>query len=512
MYKGGRRLNRAPVTRSTTYQDDSPAAPGTYSVRAVVNGHELKQSSAALDFAKGYAEIPLAAADGYTVQHAWPGDLDGDGRYELVVSRLARTRDKPDLLEAYTLTGARLWRVDIGPGSYTQVGGNGADDPAPAAISGSTAIGGYRNGDNVTVYDLDGDGEAEVLVDTADGTTFAEGAKVTADSPANQVISVIDGETAYLHARPEPRPPPRLDRARLSPVDVHGLLPGHRDPAGAEARHHHRRSHGRNLMTTRRAFATLAAGAALSTLVPATTASASPRHRRGRLIAHDGFRHGLGQWVTELQDGGTVSASRGVLEIDVPSGATVWFKQRLEGPYVIEYTATPVSEGGVNDRVSDLNNFWNAVDVRSPNDLFATPRGGALAEYDYLKTYYVGYGANTNTTTRLRRYVGEPGVRPLVYDYTEAAAHGQRAQPCPDRLGRLHGPLVGQRTAGLRLRRPGAVHERALRVPDHMEPLPDRGLPGVAAVQPLLRGPYSGFTDTLRVAYLTTRQPLPTVA
>ncbi|GDY61363.1 hypothetical protein SAV14893_007560 [Streptomyces avermitilis] len=75
--------------------------------------------------------------------------------------------------------------------------------------------------------------------------------------------------------------------------------------------------------------------------------------------------------------------------------------------------------GGANDRVSDLNNFWNAVDVRSPDDLFATPRGGALAEYDHLKTYYVGYGANANTTTRLRRYVGEAGVRPLLYDYTQ---------------------------------------------------------------------------------------------
>jgi rhamnogalacturonan endolyase len=139
VYKGGRRLNQAPVTRSTTYQDDSRGT-GTYTVRALVNGHERKPSSAALDLARGYAEMPLAAADGYTVQHAWPGDLDGDGRYELVVSRLAQTRDKPDLLEAYTLTGARLWRVDLGPGSYTQAGGNGANDPAPAAISGSTAI------------------------------------------------------------------------------------------------------------------------------------------------------------------------------------------------------------------------------------------------------------------------------------------------------------------------------------------------------------------------------------
>ena len=199
VYKGGRRLNSAPIVKSTTYQDNSRGA-GAYSVRAIVNGRELRPSSA-LAFDKGYAEIPLAAADGYTVQHAWPGDLDGDGRYELVVSRLSQTRDRPDLLEAYTLTGERLWRVDLGPGSYTQVGGNGANDPAPAAISGSTPIGGYRNDDNVTVYDLDGDGRAEVLVHTADGTTFADGSEVTANSPASQFISVIDGATGTERTR-----------------------------------------------------------------------------------------------------------------------------------------------------------------------------------------------------------------------------------------------------------------------------------------------------------------------
>jgi hypothetical protein len=183
-----------------------------------------------------------------------------------------------------------------------------------------------------------------------------------------------------------------------------------------------------SVTTTRRAFGALAAGAALAALAPSTTASASPRHRRQ--IAHDDFHHGLGQWAVELEKGGTVAASRGILEVDVPAGATVWFKKRLEGPYVLEYTATPVSEGGVNDRVSDLNNFWNAVDVRSPDDLFATARSGALAEYDHLKTYYAGYGANYNTTTRLRRYVGEAGVRPLVYDYTEPLLVANR----PDRV------------------------------------------------------------------------------
>ncbi|MEU6141800.1 DUF6250 domain-containing protein [Streptomyces sp. NPDC047081] len=170
------------------------------------------------------------------------------------------------------------------------------------------------------------------------------------------------------------------------------------------------------MTTTRRAFGALAAGAALAALAPAQGASAAPRRR---LLAHDDFRRGLGKWAVELENGGTVTASRGTLEVDVPAGATVWFRRRLDGPYAIEYTATAVSEGGVNDRVSDLNNFWNATDVRSPDDIFATRRGGALAEYDYLRTYYVGYGANTNTTTRLRRYVGEAGVRPLIYDYTE---------------------------------------------------------------------------------------------
>ncbi|MEH0515689.1 DUF6250 domain-containing protein [Streptomyces sp. B21-106] len=172
------------------------------------------------------------------------------------------------------------------------------------------------------------------------------------------------------------------------------------------------------MTTTRRAFGALAASTALTALAPAATATARAAPRP-RLLAHDDFRHGLGRWAVEREQGGTVTASCGSLEIDVPAGATVWFRQRLDGPYVLEYVATPVSAGGPNDRVSDLNNFWNAVDVRSPDDLFATPRGGALAEYDHLKTYYVGYGANGNTTTRLRRYVGEPGVRPLLYDYTE---------------------------------------------------------------------------------------------
>ncbi len=174
---------------------------------------------------------------------------------------------------------------------------------------------------------------------------------------------------------------------------------------------------------SRRQFATFAAGIGLTAALPLSEARAEPNRpgpwqTRG-VIAHDEFTRGLRQWAVELEDGGQVSARHGRLEVDVPAGATLWFRRALQGPYLLEYTATPISAGGANDRVSDLNNFWNAVDVRSPDDIFAVARGGKLAEYNYLRTYYVGYGANGNTTTRLRRYVGDPDQRPLIFDYRE---------------------------------------------------------------------------------------------
>lgn len=137
----------------------------------------------------------------------------------------------------------------------------------------------------------------------------------------------------------------------------------------------------------------------------------------GKLLASDDFTHGLGQWKTELEKGGQVTATDGRLEIDVPAGATIWLKAPLEGPVLIEYEATAVKAGGANDRVSDLNCFWMAHDARNLADLFATPRTGAFADYDQLKCYYVGLGGNTNTTTRFRRYVGEKGNRPILPEH-----------------------------------------------------------------------------------------------
>src|SRR5581483_7403466 len=73
--------------------------------------------------------------------------------------------------------------------------------------------------------------------------------------------------------------------------------------------------------------------------------------------------------------------------------------------------------GGPNDRVSDLNAFWMATDSRSPKDLFATKRSGKFADYNQLRTYYVGQGGNSNTTTRFRRYIGDAVERPLLAEH-----------------------------------------------------------------------------------------------
>jgi hypothetical protein len=127
-------------------------------------------------------------------------------------------------------------------------------------------------------------------------------------------------------------------------------------------------------------------------------------------------------WIPELEKPGSVDTRGGALNVDVPAGATVWFRYELTGPVMIEYDATLVKAGGPNDRVSDLNCFWMASDARSPGDLFATQRSGRFADYDRLLTYYVGQGGNNNSTTRFRRYIGRQDNRPLLPQHNLSAA------------------------------------------------------------------------------------------
>ena len=126
----------------------------------------------------------------------------------------------------------------------------------------------------------------------------------------------------------------------------------------------------------------------------------------------------LQAWAIEQRPGGTVSLNDGALVIEDAAGCTVWFREKLTAPVEISYDVTVVSLGGPQDRISDLNCFWMAVDPRSPAAPF-TPgqtRSGKFSDYDTLQTYYVGYGGNNNTTTRFRRYDGT-AERPLLPEH-----------------------------------------------------------------------------------------------
>jgi hypothetical protein len=146
----------------------------------------------------------------------------------------------------------------------------------------------------------------------------------------------------------------------------------------------------------------------------ATTQPTTQPFTLGKVLYSDDFGNDSGQWLLELESGGAVTFTHNTLDINVPAGATLWFKPTLTGPILIQYEATAIKADGPNDRVSDLNCFWMANDSRSPNDIFATRRSGKFADYNQLQTYYVGQGGNNNTTTRFRRYIGDPILRPLL--------------------------------------------------------------------------------------------------
>jgi hypothetical protein len=149
--------------------------------------------------------------------------------------------------------------------------------------------------------------------------------------------------------------------------------------------------------------------------------------RPAKLLFSDDFKHGLARWTVELESGGTVEAKGGILTLDVPAGCTVWFRPELRGPVAIEYEATMIRRGGPNDRVSDLNCFWMASDA-------LIPRSGKFADYNNLRAYYVGLGGNTNTTTRFRRYIGDPVLRPLLPEHDLTAPLLEPNRPMKIRL------------------------------------------------------------------------------
>ena len=156
----------------------------------------------------------------------------------------------------------------------------------------------------------------------------------------------------------------------------------------------------------------------LITFVCGCSCSIQSKEKTQELIYQNDFEGDISDWLVEQMPGGSVRLSDGKLEIDDAKGCTVWLREKLEGPIMIEYEALIIKKDGPHDRGSDLNCFWMARDPESYDDLFANSqkRGGRFSNYDSLRLYYVGYGAHYNTTTRFRRYTGTGG-RPLLPEH-----------------------------------------------------------------------------------------------
>lgn len=166
-------------------------------------------------------------------------------------------------------------------------------------------------------------------------------------------------------------------------------------------------------------------------LLPLAAAAWCEAPRKLESVAADDFRSGLARWRLEAEDErAVVTAANGVLDIATPAGLSLWWREPLSGDYAIRFTAValpaPAGAGPHAGRISDLNMFWNALEADGSQP---APRSGKFAGYDALPTYYAGFGANGNTTTRLRLYDGrqrrlltgfadgpiaEPGERPMT--------------------------------------------------------------------------------------------------
>jgi rhamnogalacturonan endolyase len=209
VYRSTTKLNSSPITGATIYTDASGALNSSYTVRAVIDGVEQSASETALLInntdgpnsnntngeSAGYIHIdlqrPATGPHGgeYVPNDGSVGDLNGDGIYEIVVKwDPSNAKDNSQegitdnvFIDAYTLTGTRLWRIDLGQN--------------------------IRAGAHYTqflVYDFDGDGKAEVIMKTAPGTKDGTGAyiKMGPAASANHTTAYRN-EVGYVLTGPE---------------------------------------------------------------------------------------------------------------------------------------------------------------------------------------------------------------------------------------------------------------------------------------------------------------------
>ena len=163
------KLNKSPLIEATGFTDVTAdtTLDNIYTVKATINRKEEKNGSSYTlpASAKSYLSIPLKTPAGYSANDASVGDMDGDGVYEVIIHLSSRGRDNshagitdPPIFHCYKLDGTFLWEINLGRN--------------------------IREGAHYTqfmVYDLDGDGRAEIAMKTADGTIDGKG-KIIGDS------------------------------------------------------------------------------------------------------------------------------------------------------------------------------------------------------------------------------------------------------------------------------------------------------------------------------------------
>ena len=199
IYRNGEKLNREPlVTGGTFFIDEHPIdGDATYEVRCKMSDGRSKMDEGRCKVGDniGYLPIPLQKPEGrYSANDASVGDVDGDGQYEIFLkwepwNAHDNSHDgmtDPVIIDCYRLDGTRLWRINLGRN--------------------------IRAGAHYTqfmVYDFDGDGRAEMICKTADGTRDGEG-RVIGDSLADyrnavgriltgpEFLSVFDGLTGRV--------------------------------------------------------------------------------------------------------------------------------------------------------------------------------------------------------------------------------------------------------------------------------------------------------------------------
>jgi len=174
VYKGTTKLNATPITTSTNYLDS--AAGGTdYTLKAIVGGVEEATGTKALSLPNGYLEIPIKDAGGRKIHLAMSAISTAMANTNTSVDRFRQAC--PSMSTTYHRDGTFMWRVDMGPNSTN----------TDLSLSGPDTIS-CGHADDETVYDIDSDGKAELILRGANGMIFGDGKVLERVDNANRPV------------------------------------------------------------------------------------------------------------------------------------------------------------------------------------------------------------------------------------------------------------------------------------------------------------------------------------